>query len=187
MRVTDELRNTLTPHLTKKSDRVLAVGANPPTAVYALVAALVKPESIEASWVRVSIDRTGGKPWTDWTVFVVTPKALAEVRVGFEASEYDANEEKDLYRSHQKTTIVVRKARADLLSAVARAEFVPVNDSADDIGIDQPSLGLVPLPRMKLTFADGRELFILNEGLVNDSEIDESKTFHAAIRKHLPF
>jgi hypothetical protein len=186
LRITDELREALTPHLALKSDRVLPPGINPPTAVYALVAALVKPESIEASLVRVSLSRMKD-PWTVWTVFVVTSTALAEVRAGFSGEGFNDREENSLYALNQQTTTDVKCARVDLLSEIVKAEFIAATKDATDIKIDQRSRDWLPLPRMKLKFADGRELFIPSQGVVNSSEIEESDKFQAAIRKRLPF
>src|SRR5271163_2829427 len=121
MRIIDRHREILTPHLTLKSDRVLAPGAIAPTAVFGLVAALVKPEEIEASIVRVNTVQQR----TLWTAMLVTSKAFAEVRVNFDAETFQGGEERDRFSSNQPLKFEVQHARADLLDGIARAEFVP--------------------------------------------------------------
>jgi hypothetical protein len=183
VRITDDLRDALTPHLILKSRRAaLPSGRKPPTAVYAIVAALVKPESIEASIVDVTSD----KQRTRWTVFLVTSAAFAEIRLSFDAEAYDESEEKALFARKQKVAINVERAQVDQLWGVVKVEFVRyVKES--DITIDQTNQDWLPLPRMKLTFADKRELYIPGQRGVKSQELAESDNFLAAIRNHLPF
>jgi hypothetical protein len=182
VRITDELRQALMPHLTLKSDGALPSGRVPPSAVYAIVAALVKPESIEASIVHVASDSTQ----TRWAVFVVTSAAFAEIRLCFNAQAYDENEEKDLLGHNQKVTINIERAQVYLLSDVVKVEFIPYLNE-NEIKIDHTNQDWLPLPRMKLTLADERELYIPGERGVKSQEVEERDKFLAAIRRLLPF
>ncbi|MGV0050108.1 hypothetical protein ACRU43_12850 [Mycobacterium colombiense] len=182
MRIPDELREALTPHLELKCEKPW--GANPPhkppTAVYGVVAGLVDPDKIEASIVKVR----SAQQRTTWTVWLLTSSTLAHVRLGFAAELYDEFEEKDAFGTRGHVTAEVQRASVDSLSDVIRVELIPYPD--EDKKIVQASLGWVPVPRMKLTCADGRELYLPGQRDVTNSEIDANEKFFAALRRNLP-
>jgi hypothetical protein len=186
VRITDAQREVLNPHLTLKSDRALRSGRKPPMAVYAIVASLVKPESIEASIVEVSSYQTSGNQWTRWNVLLVTSTAFANVCLGFDAQSYDENEEKNLFGVKQKRTIDVIRAQVELLSDVVKTEFIPY-EKEGNITIEQFNQGWLPVPCMKITLAVKTELYIPGQREVKSSEVEESEEFLAALRNHLPF
>lgn len=185
MHITDELRAELTPHLTTEDG--WANNKKPPSALYALVAGLVKPGSIEASLVYT----TTHDEQTRWAVWILTPAALGYVDVTFDGSYFAEHEENDRLGAsslNRKVAVAITEARIEAFAGVIKAEFIAGNNE-DQLKISYVNADWVPTPHLKLTFADdGRgPLIIFGDDAKSEKGKEERDKFLHAVRDRLPF
>jgi hypothetical protein len=185
MKITEELRDSYDPHLSVKSGSGWPQGRNPPLAVYAALAALVKPP-ISAS--LVNCDSRQGK--TTWFVWVLTESALARVVVEFDSECYDGPGETNRMANKAPAFEDERPAGAQVVEAWAqklsgdhvRAQLVTGTDYV------KAQADWFPVPQIRLTFADEREVTIPGENPhAVLAERDESEKFLDAILKRIQF